>query len=225
MLNKLFKLCSPAHTHRTRHRYKYSLCVLISLLIVGCAEDVTITSINEQKTELRRALTRLGDQASNSNQETISAYEQLRDFLREEKLSDRRLRSLEQRLERVTRSYESLQSQLSDTEEAGEDLFSMLEERAKENRTRKFRKQLLNKIDENQDLLEERLEDAEEVMKTLGQSVQKYDDIVGYLQVNQGLGGVSGILDDVQRVMDDSADIDVQIRKHIEEGMQVVESL
>lgn len=202
-----------------------ALWLMASVLVSGCSEDVTIARINDQKAELRQALSRLGDRAAETNQETISAYEQLRDFLRKEQLSDRRLQKLELRLERVTRAYEDLEAQLDRAEEEGDTLFSLLETRAKENRTRKFRKELLEKIDARRDLLESRLEAAEGVIETLGDSVQRYDDIVGYLQVNQALEGVSGILEDVQKVMESGAKIDAQIQQYVREGLAVIETL
>lgn len=201
-----------------------SMCVTL-LLLGGCSEDVTVASINHQKAELQQALRQLGVKASATSEETVSAHEQLRDYLRAEELSDRKLQKLEQRLDRVTSAYQDLQAQLDDAEGEGDALFSLLETRAKENRTRKFRKELLRKIDEKQNLLEDRLEAAEDVMETLGDSVQKYDDIVGYLQVNQGLDGVEGILADVQKAMDNSAGIDAEIQRHIDEGMEVIASL
>lgn len=196
-----------------------------ALGISGCSETVTIRVINEQKADLRDAMNRLGGRASETHEETISAYELLRDYLRDEELSDRRLEKLEQRLEQVTLRYDSLRDQLEATEEAGDRLFALLEARAEENRTRKFRKELLEKIDARRDLLEGRLEAAGDVIETLGDSVQRYDDIVGYLQVNQALEGVSGILEDVQKVMESGAKIDAQVQQYVREGLAVIESL
>lgn len=191
----------------------------------ACSETVTIRVINAQKAELRDAMKRLGGHASETHEETISAYQLLRDYLRDRELSDRRLQKLEERLEQVSRTYERLRDQLEEAEEAGDRLFALLEARAEENRTRKFRKELLRKIDQKQTLLESRLEAAADVMDALGESVQKYDDIVGYLQVNRGLGGVAQLLADVQRVIDEGGEIDQQILGHIDEGMEIIASL
>jgi hypothetical protein len=85
---------------------------------------------------------------------------------------------------RANSSRPNLESAFNDSKCNAEDLFDILKHRAKENETKKLRKKLLRGIYTKQEALKRKMDEAEKLMKKIDKSIQKYDDIVGYCQVN-----------------------------------------
>jgi ElaB/YqjD/DUF883 family membrane-anchored ribosome-binding protein len=120
---------------------------------------------------------------------------------------------------------DSLRANLKRTIDEASDLFRLLRRRAEENETEELREQMMANIEEKKDALEERLQAAADQMDRIDQSIQKFDDIVGYLQVNRGLEGVEKMTEDIDQIIATGAEFDDEIRAQIEQGMELIEGL
>jgi galactitol-specific phosphotransferase system IIB component len=120
---------------------------------------------------------------------------------------------------------DALREDLDRSKEEANDLFRLLKRRAEENQTDELREDLLEKIETNLEALQDRFDAAEEQMDEINASIQKYDDIVGYLQVHRGLEGIEQMTGNIDQFIAAGAEFDEKIRAEIEAGMELVEGL
>ena len=118
-----------------------------------------------------------------------------------------------------------LRADLDESKEEAEDLFNLLKDRADENETEELREQMLKQINTKADALREKFRAAEKQMEKVDASIQKFDDIVGYMQVNRGLEGIEKMTENIDQFIAQGAEFDEEIRQQIEAGMELVEGL
>ncbi len=213
---------------RGRHLASAAGLLLFAALAGGSFfgdKEVSIDDLNAARDNLKGSLESVKGQSEETTQEVESAYDRLSTFLREESLNDEQLRTLEDQLETVQAAYEDLEADFEDARKRGEKLFELLEHRADENQTRTLRRKMIRDIRDRQDEFDEQLLQAGELLERIEASIQKYDDIVGYCQVNKGLEGVDPILADIETVMTEGKQLNREIRSHVDEGLSIIEDL
>ena len=182
-------------------------------------------TITQAKTALTQAFF-FNDTATTEIYTTVtSAYEELKTYLDENQLADEQLRSLEQDLDAMKTKRDSLDADLAESKEEASDLFTLLKRRAEENETEELREEMLTNIDEKADDLRAKFRAADAQIERINDSIQKFDDIVGYLQVNRGLAGIEQMTEDIDKFIAAGAEFDDEIRQQIEAGMELVEGL
>jgi DNA repair exonuclease SbcCD ATPase subunit len=132
---------------------------------------------------------------------------------------------MERRLTRMREGYSQLQGQLSASKKAISEYLDLLETRAKQNKTPELKEQLLSDIDAQRTALEERLTTAEQAFSRLDGAIQKYDDILGYLQVHRGLDEVRGRLGAIDQTIVEAQQLNQDVDGAVREGIQIINKL
>jgi hypothetical protein len=134
-----------------------------------------------------------------------------------------------QHMERTLASFRSqsgeLKAKLSATTSKAHEFFDMLEKRTKESQSTDLRATALARIEAKRLELDQRLERANAAVAKLDAPIQKYDDILNYVQVNQGLGTLDTQLAEIDRVASDAARLSVEVNTAVAEGLVIVHSL
>ena len=185
----------------------------------------SVENINTAKANLKGSLGLLGIGVDETSKEIDSSFLALKMFLDEEKLSDEKLKDLETRLVFVRGKQSSLNRVFGNSKDESEELFQMLTNRAEENQTQSLREKMLADIESKQEEFESQIDEAKSLLKKIDESVQKFDDIVGYLQVNKALEGFEGIASEIEAVLDNGDILRNEIKKHVAEGLEIVEGL
>ena len=207
------------------YRTLRSLCVAVCALALsaGCGKEATIDNINDSKSDLKESLGQVNTEADETTENIESAYTQLKTALDEMNLSDESIKLLEANLESMKSKYDDLKSALDDSKDNAEDLFDMLMRRAEENQT--YKEKMVASIEEKQKQLAAKMDAANEVMEKIEKSIQKYDDIVGYFQVEKGLDGIDGYITDAEEAIKAGNILNEEIKSHINDGLDLVGAL
>lgn len=189
------------------------------------AAEVSVDTIARAKAAFTQAMEQVKVSATETSTTVTSAYDELKRYLDQNNLNDPQLRQLEQQLDIMKTRRDTLNRDLEESKEEAGELFTLLKNRAEENETEELRERLLDDIETKRQALQARFDAANEQMEKVDASIQKYDDIVGYLQVHRGLEGIDQITEDIDQFIAAGAQFDEEIHKQIEEGMQLVEGL
>lgn len=202
-----------------------SLCAigLCLALALGCSKEATIDNINESKASLLESLGLVNTEADETTEDIESAYSQLKTTLDEQDLSDESIKALEGHLDSMKAKYEDLKSALEESEDNGNDLFSMLMRRAEENQT--YKEKMVASIEGKRDQFKSKMTAANEVMAKIEKSIQKYDDIVGFFQVNKALEGIDSYISEAEEAIKSGNLLNEEIKGHITDGLNLVGEL
>ncbi len=166
----------------------------------------------------------VAQKVSTSAAETVEeAYKDLGTFLREKNMTDQRLQRMEATMARLRDKSEGLKKALSGTEGSAKDLFKLMETRAKQNQTESLRDRMLKDIRAKKKGFDQTMETAEDGMEKIRASIQKYDDILGFVQVNRGLQGIDQYMGEINKVIAEGEALNAEIQKAIQTGMQIID--
>jgi len=198
-------------------------CFLISM--VGCGGEVNLSLINLAKQSLGTSLTETKDQSEETREEIKDAYTQMKEYISEKNLADQNIIRLESRLDSIKSKHKSLVRTVNKCKSDGSHLFKLLTRRANENKTENLRNILKDKIRDKQEQFETQIVIAEDVCEKVAQSVQKYDDLVGYFQVNKGLDGVDEIIEEIDGAIQSGNILNKRIDMFVKTGMSMIDEL
>ena len=196
---------------------------LMALLYLGCGKRATIDNINESKEDLLKSLGLVNTKADETTEDIESAYSQLKTFLDAKDLSDETIKKLETHLESIKAKSDALEGALEKSEDNGSELFSMLTSRAEENQT--YREKMVTSIEMKEEEFESKIKAARKVMSKIEKSVQKYDDIVGFFQVNKALEGIDDYILEADQAIKSGNLLNEEIKGHINDGLNLVGEL
>jgi chromosome segregation ATPase len=196
---------------------------LITALATGCSKEATIDNINEAKEDLLESLGLVNTKADETTEDIESAYSQLKSALDSKDLTDEAIKELEAHLESLESKYDTLKDALDSSEDNGNELFDMLMRRAEENQT--YREKMVASIEKKKEKFDAKMDAAKEVMTKIEKSVQKYDDIVGFFQVNKGLEGIDSYILEAEQAIKSGNLLNEQIKGHISDGLNLVGAL
>jgi chromosome segregation ATPase len=151
------------------------------------------------------------------------AYKDLGTFLREKNMTDQRLTRMEATMARLREKGDGLKKSLDGTKKSARDLFELMETRAKQNQTESLRDRLMKDIKAKRKSFDDQMGSAEDGMDKIRASIQKYDDILGFVQVNRGLQGIDQYMGEISKVIAEGEALNAEIQKAIEAGMQIVD--
>ena len=202
-----------------------ALLIFVMLASGSFNAKVTVDSINKAKSTLRDSLSDIRTDSTKTTAEVDSAYSQLKSYLDKRNISDRNLRNLEDRLTTIQTKYANLEDSFESAKKDGKELFALLNRRAKENDTRELRKRMLKDIGTKEDEFNAKIDKAEVVLSKIEKSIAKYDDIVGFVQVNKGLQGIDDLIADIEATMKVGTTLNSEIRNNIDDGLRLIASL
>lgn len=188
-------------------------------------KQINIDSINAAKDSLSSSLEMTQEKSLESKKEIKDAYTQMKAYLSENNLTDSNLAIMERNLENMKAKYKAFKDTVDKCRNDSESLFDMLDKRANENKTDSLKKQLKEKIKTKRKTFEQHVEKAEDVLVKVDQSIQKYNDLVGFFQVNKGLEGVDKIMDEIDGVIAAGEILNEQINLFVQDSMQVLHEL
>lgn len=152
------------------------------------------------------------------------SYKELGKFLNDKNFSTAIVQKMEQRKFQLSQAASSLRSKLNQTNTAATELFALLETRASQNSTSELKDKMIAGINDKKRQFEEKLKIAGEVLTNVDKSVQKYDDILGYIQVGSGLNQVDQYINDVDTVIAEAQVLDREIQGALSESQRIVAS-
>ena len=196
---------------------------MMAILYLGCGKRATIDNINEAKDDLLESLGLVNTKADETTEDIESAYSQLKTFLDAKDLTDEAIKKLEAHLESIKAKSDALMDSLKTSEDTGNELFAMLTSRAEENQT--YREKMVASIEKKEEEFESKIKAARKVMSKIEKSVQKYDDIVGFFQVNKALEGIDDYILEADQAIKSGNLLNEEIKSHINEGLSLVGEL
>ncbi len=193
----------------------------------GCTRAVVTNSVAivEMATSVL-ALLKEVRALSEVNAKTVQVeYAGLSTTLKSGEVGSPEIQHMERTLARFRSQSGELKAKLSATTSKAHEFFDMLEKRTKESQSADLRATALARIEGKRLELDKRLEAANTAVGKLDAPIQKYDDILNYVQVNQGLGTLDAQLAEIDRVATDAARLSVEVNLAVAEGLVIVHSL
>lgn len=191
----------------------------------AAAGPVTIAEIVQAYRAVRTMLVIVKAVSSLATASVDSAYSDLPIRLRTDRLSVSSIQEMENTYAVLRHNADSLRTALTGTENNADRFFGLLTRRAKENTTPDLRDSMLRDIEAKQDEFGERLGTAKRALEEVDRSVQKYNDILGYVQVKAGLETIDRYQDEIERIIEQARMLNVQVQAAITESESIVGSL
>jgi hypothetical protein len=219
-----------ASTRVSRHTLMNSLFCLSFLFVitVGCTTPITLAKISSSAKEVV-LLINASEKALYVVSNLVNAsYEALGQDIRSEnfktgnKSSNKIIEKMEARHSELVAKHQELDNSLSATNTASNKLFSMLENRANQNSQDSLKKQLLRDISAKKEVFSEKIEVAEDASSKLKTAIKGYDDILGVLQVSEGLKESQKYIGAVESVTAQYELLEQEVQVALREGRQVI---
>lgn len=163
--------------------------------------------------------------SKNTTESVNNSFVELSTLIREKKLGTENIIKMESSLLVMRSKADSLNFLLDQSESYGSSLFSLLRKRAKQNETKSLRKAMLNDIAAKEGEFESQLEIANGVLEKVENSIQKYDDILGYLQVSIVTSEFQEYMDIINGVISEGTRLNNEIQSAITEGLNILSSI
>lgn len=135
------------------------------------------------------------------------------------------IKKMEERHENLSTQQKELNDSLNQTKDAASKLFTMLETRANNNTNTDLRKESLRSISVTQKDFTNRIIVAEEVSSKIKVSIQNYDDVLNYLQINTILTGARDkFIPMIDSVISQYEQLNQEAQVALNEGRQVIKN-
>lgn len=217
---------------RNRARLAISLAGMIIYLSLaaGSAEEpaavmIGIQNIAEAAQAVHTILTLVKDVASLTTSSVDTAYVDLSTRIQTQDLSVPSIQHMEQTHLALRHDADSLRTVLRETEFAADSLFSLLNTRANQNATPELRSSLLAEVQAKQQEFNSKLATAHAVADSVDASIQKYDDIVGYIQVTTAIQTIDQYIATIDDIISRERMLNEQIQVAITEGQGIIASV
>jgi hypothetical protein len=180
--------------------------------------------INIAVSKLLQAWSAVKKSSTKLSNEVDTSYQSLKTSIVGSSVSTDTILVMEQNKSNLSSQVTTLRTSVDNTKKNAGDLFSMLETRANENSSSELKNKMLSKIQDKRNKFSEKVKVAEEVLSKLEQSVKKYDDILGYLQVSSQLDKVDQYINDIDKVISEGAILNSNIQVAITDGTAIINS-
>jgi DNA repair exonuclease SbcCD ATPase subunit len=187
--------------------------------------QVTIAQIIQHRKLLIALATQTMQASRESAQSIDAAFADLSMHLVASSLTTQTVTGMEDKNRELQARSAELHLRMSETKTVAHQLFEMLEARAKENSTPEMRRQMLDDIKERRRSFDERMETAEGAINRVAESAKKYDDVVGYVQVQAGLQGIDQHIGRIDSIIMEANALDEQIQAAIRDGLTIIEPI
>jgi ElaB/YqjD/DUF883 family membrane-anchored ribosome-binding protein len=198
---------------------------LFSILVVGSGTQVvTIARITSQVATVIELL-ELVDETSGSILASVdNAYQDLGSYLKDNNFTTDVVQSMEGQYAELDARFSELTSNLNKAESEANTLFTLLKSRADENTTPELKQTMMSRISEKEDSFNLKIDDANQVLEKVSESIQKYNDILGFVQVTVGLDAADDYINQVNAVLAESNILRTDIEQAIEEASTIINS-
>ena len=157
------------------------------------------------------------------------SYEELGENIRSKNISTNFVdvtSNMEARYVELSNKHEELDDSIKETNKAANDLFSMLRTRANQSTRPDFKKELLDDISATEKTFAAKIAVAEDVSGKLGESIQEYDNILGFLQVKGGIQTVEEQhIPKLDSVISEYRVLNQEVQIALDEGRQVIKNI
>lgn len=212
----------------TMQRLPFGSTTVVLASVVAACNVATVVSLERLLAAAASAVTVLQalQQLMNaSSSEMGSALAELRPEVAGGQVGDLRLKSMERRLAHMREGASQLEAQFKVSSKAIAEYLDLLETRAKQNKTPELKEQLLKDIDAQRTALDERLARARKAFERLEGAIQKYDDILGFLQVHRGLNEVRERLGTIDQTIVEAQQLNRDVDTAVREGIEIINKL
>lgn len=210
-------------------RHLLSLSALL-LLLASAVASTSAPPVTAAALALRhgRTLSYLASALNYASQTTTSvdeAYQELGVYIRTRDISTATLTEMEGTLRHLRSRSDSLSTTLDHAESNANDLFGMMNRRAKENQSEELRDVMVERIEAQEDAFERELRSARAAVETLDESIQRYDDILGFLQVQTTTQKLDEFIGEVHEVTREARALNQELQRAIQDGQAVIGGL
>lgn len=203
------------------------ICFLVVLLANGCTpvSPVTIATIIQSVRLANNSLVIFQKLSEESGNSVKKAYENLGVYLNKENLSTDTIKLMEDTHGKLKQNADRLHQSLNASENNAKTLFDLLEERANQNQTVDLKDAMIEDIDKKKDEFDEKLETAKKVLEKMDASIQKYDDILGFVQVKGGLEGINKYKNEIDQVIVEGTQLNQDIQVAVSQAIIIIDSV
>jgi hypothetical protein len=207
------------------------LCYMLlggaSLSCPGAAIPVAVTMVRiASKAGTLMRFLNWAKEASNEAHKSVNvSYLKLSDNLSKKQVNGKSIGEMEVSLNRMKGRIDTLRLVLDRTEEEAKGLFEMITIRADENKTKELKKMMLADIETKQGIFNDKIKIARDVQKQLEASIQKYDDILGFIQVSSTLNDIDQYINQINTVINEGSQLNNNIISAIDEGLAIVSAI
>ncbi|MEL7363669.1 MAG: hypothetical protein AAFN13_16455 [Bacteroidota bacterium] len=215
-----------SHSSR-RLRSLLVLALLLGAALVGCGPSGPVTLMQLARCgHALSAFMATADRLSADTRVAVThAYAEIEHLPAGGQALGAQIVQMEQRAFAMTRQADSLARALSYSRRQADHLFDLMERRAEENETPDLQDRMVARTEAQRERFDRVLDVAEDRAAAIEQAVQRYDDIVGYLQVHASLGITDEVIADVQAITFESNRLHDEIQEAIREGRAQINSM
>jgi len=197
--------------------------IFIAIILTGCSDKpITIEQVRKNESSFRQSLGSSTSASERALRSVSQNYNQLSDYLNRNSLSDKDLKSMEAMLADLNKKRNDFAEQLEDAEGSGKDLISLLKKRIGENSDRAMKRELNASVKIRQKAFKTTISNAKSQLKELDNAIQRFDNIVGYLQVSAGLRGVDAIVSQVKDLREGIDRLEVLVKEYAAESQNLM---
>jgi hypothetical protein len=221
------------HTSFSRRKIvRYFLLSSLSLVLSSCqwlafnpwARKVTLSVINTAVTKLLQTWALVKKNSTQASTSVDVAYQDLKKSIIGKEVSSSAIVEMEQVKSNLSAQVTKLRTSVDSTKSNASELFSLLESRANENSSSDLKNKMVSGIQEKRNKFSDKVKVAEEVLSKLEQSVKKYDDILGYLQVSSQLDKIDQYINDIDKIIAEGNILNSNIQVAIADGVAIINS-
>jgi|SRR5690554_3616962 chromosome segregation ATPase len=197
--------------------------IFIAIILTGCSDKpITIEQVRKNESSFKQSLGSSTSASERALRSVSQNYNQLSDYLNRNSLSDKDLKSMEAMLADLNKKRNDFAEQLEDAEGSGKDLISLLKKRIGENSDRAMKRELNASVKIRQKAFKTTISNAKSQLKELDNAIQRFDNIVGYLQVSAGLRGVDAIVSQVKDLREGIDRLEVLVKEYAAESQNLM---
>lgn len=208
----------------------WSICLFLLLIQVLCfsACDLPPVSIDQISRASKNVVDWM-DKAKASSQELADsigkANKDLAQYLNANNLSNETIKKMENTKSSLKGKVDRLRNCANNIKSNSVLLFSLLKKRTEENKTPQLKERMSQNISLHEAELERVYQVLLDMVKGYDGSIQKYDDLLGYVQVNRGLVGIDQMIVELNNCIREAVSLNREISSAMNEGQQIVRSI
>jgi PDZ domain len=202
-------------------------CLSLSLVImVSCTAPVVTIARISQRADVLIGLLELAKQISIETSKSVNtSYQDLGEYLRSENFSNSTIETMEAQHLDLSTKHNKLTDTLNKTETEAGELFSLLKANADANTTPELKAKMSNDISVKKQAFEARISIAQGVSVKLKTSIQKYRDILGYLQNKAGTEMIPSYIKEVDGFIAQAESLNQEVQTALDEGRQIIKKI
>lgn len=202
---------------------KFLYILIISIFIVSCSEKpITIDQLRDLESNSRESINATSKASKNAFNDVSKSFKKLSEYLENNQLSDKDLKRMESMLVDLNKKREKFNSSLANAKDSGNEFIDILKRRANENSEKEMRKNMLSLISAREEAFDKVISNTKSQIKELDKSIQRFDNIVGYLQINAGLKGIDSITNQIEELRESVLKLEQLVDSYIIESKELM---